>query len=163
MEQEHILAVVQSDLQYICALRQILELRGFGSVSIARNSEEALLYLRGVGIYADRSKYPIPSAIILDSENRDHADLDVLAWAREREAYRHTPMVMLCDAEPILTHASCAIDENCFLVDRRDLHELASILQTLENRPIPGSFESRLSESSSLPLMERPSHPIFAR
>ena len=39
MSVQHILAVVQSDLQYICSLRRVLETNGFPSVTIARNSQ----------------------------------------------------------------------------------------------------------------------------
>ena len=62
---QHILAIVQHDLQLIFLLRRCLENHGYPSFSVARNRDEAILYLRGVGIYGNRFKYPLPAALIL--------------------------------------------------------------------------------------------------
>jgi DNA-binding response OmpR family regulator len=127
----HILAVVQSDLQLIGSLRRILPDNGFPSLTIARNSQEAILYLRGVGIYQNRVRYPVPSAIILDSQNPEGVDLDVLAWLRERSAFMATPVIFLCAESHSATHVVCALDPDSYLVDRANFDELIYTLRTL--------------------------------
>jgi CheY-like chemotaxis protein len=137
MRRQRYLAVVQSDLQFICSLRDALEGRGRADLSIARNSQEAILYLRGVGIYTDRRRYPLPDAVLLDCENPDGEDLEVLAWMREQPDFWRTPVVMLCREEHQL-HVTCALDEACLIVDRRDFGELVEAtasLRPLEMRP----------------------------
>src|SRR5688572_32387508 len=96
MISRHILAAVQSDLQLICALRRVLEENGFSSLTVARNSQEAILYLRGIGIYQNRIRYPLPAVVILDSQNPEGVDLEVLAWMRERTAFDALPVIFLC-------------------------------------------------------------------
>jgi CheY-like chemotaxis protein len=133
--QQRFLAVVQSDLQFICSMRDALEGSALGALSIARNSQEAILYLRGVGIYTDRQRYPLPDAVLLDCDNPDGEDLEVLAWMREQPDFCRTPVVMLCREEHQL-HVSCALDEACLLVDRRDLRELAEVLASFRGLEI---------------------------
>lgn len=124
MQRQNILAVIQGDLQLICGLRRELEASGFPSLSIARNSEEAVLYLRGVGIYSDRSKYPLPSLLILDCDNDDGSDLLVLSWVREQPEFHDLPVILLCDVRRDSHHVSCALDQFCFLLERDSLDEV---------------------------------------
>src|SRR5688572_33446614 len=110
MISRHILAAVQSDLQLICSLRRVLEENGFPSLTVARNSQEAILYLRGIGIYQNRVRYPVPSVVILDSLNPDGVDLEVLAWLRERTAFMAVPVIFLCAESHAARHVACALD-----------------------------------------------------
>jgi CheY-like chemotaxis protein len=54
-------------------------------LKIARYGNEAVLYLKGVGIYADRSTYPLPRVIVLDLDLPDGSALAVLGWIRQQE------------------------------------------------------------------------------
>lgn len=131
MASRHILAVVQRDLQLICALRSVLEENGFLSLTVARNSEEAILYMRGVGIYQDRSRHPLPSVAILDSQNPESVDLEVLAWMRERHAFSALPVIFLCEESHSSAHVGCALDPASFIVDRANFEDLLDALRNL--------------------------------
>ena len=130
MGPNHILAVVQSDLQLICSLRGFLENNGYPSVTVARNSQESILYLRGVGIYADRFRYPLPSLLILDSLNPDGGDLEVLGWVRGKSSFVHLPVVILCAEKHSPAHVTCMLDPDSFIVDRGNFDELLDALHT---------------------------------
>lgn len=131
MSFQHILAVVQSDLQYICSLRRVLELKGFPSVAIARNSQEAILYLRGVGIYEDRTRHPLPSVVILDSLNVDGGDLEVLGWLRDNMPIQNIPVIFLCSQQHNHAHLTCALDPISFIVERDNFDDLADTLHNI--------------------------------
>lgn len=125
---QHILAIVQSDLQLIFTLRRSLESNGYLSHSVARNSQEAILYLRGVGIYEDRLRHPFLSVLILDAANKDSTDLEVLAWVRERPEYARLPVIILCTERHAHMHINCMLDSSSFMVDRTDLEDLLDAL-----------------------------------
>ena len=131
MTSRHILAVVQRDLQLISALRRVLGENGFPSLTVARNSQEAILYMRGVGIYQDRSRYPLPSVAILDSQNPESVDLEVLAWMRERSAFSALPIIFLCKESHSLAHVGCALDPASYIVDRANFEDLLDALRNL--------------------------------
>lgn len=128
----HILAIVQSDLQLICTLRRTLELNGYPNVSVARNSQEAILYLRGVGVYENRVRFPMPSVIILDSQNPDSVDLEVLAWIRERQRFSDLPVIILCTEKHAPVHATCTLDPSSFFVERGNQIDLLDALHLIE-------------------------------
>ncbi|MGZ8901371.1 MAG: hypothetical protein ACXW3Z_14875 [Limisphaerales bacterium] len=135
----HILAVVQSDLQLICSLRAFLDTNGYPSVTVARNSQESILYLRGVGIYADRYRYPLPSLLILDSLNPDGSDLEVLGWARGHPSFIRLPVLILCVEKHSPVHVTRMLDSACFIVDRGNFNELLDALHTT-SRHLQPSF-----------------------
>ena len=147
MASRHILAVVQSDLQLIGSLRRRLEENGFPSLTVARNSQEAILYLRGIGIYQDRMRYPLPSVVILDSQNPDGVDLEVLGWMRERQGgpFETLPVIFLSAESHSFVHVACALDPAAFFVDRANLGDLLDALHTLlgsESLAVMGTFNS---------------------
>jgi CheY-like chemotaxis protein len=133
MASQQILAVVQSDLQLISSLRSFLEANSF-SVTVARNSQEAILYLRGVGIYANRFRYPQPSVVILDSLNPGGADLEVLAWIRNNAEFADMPALILCTERHSPQHVTCLLDPNSFVVDRADFSDLLDALRLIDQR-----------------------------
>lgn len=122
---------MQNDLQMIFALRRFLESVGFPSLSVARNEQEAVLYLRGVGVYENRLKYPTPSILVLDSDSRDGCDLEVLAWVRTHPGYANLPVIFLCRDNNLYLRTTSALDDHCFLVDRANFKELADALKII--------------------------------
>src|SRR4051812_42410330 len=53
-------------------------------LKIARYGTEAVLYFKGVGIYANRNVYPLPKVVILDLDLPDGSPLAVLGWLRQQ-------------------------------------------------------------------------------
>ena len=140
MAPTHILAVVQSDLQLICSLRTFLEASGYPSVTVARNSQEAILYLRGVGIYSDRSRYPLPSLLVLDSLNPDGSDLEVLGWIREHSGFSTIPVLILCAEKHSPLHVTCMLDSASFIVDRTNFNDLLDAMRNAASGKLHSAF-----------------------
>ena len=64
-------------------------------VLFVEDGAEALDYLRGKGIFANRSMYPSPGLVFLDINLPKVGGLDVLASIRDDAELRDTPVVML--------------------------------------------------------------------
>jgi len=60
-----------------------------------RNGEEAIAYLKGVGPWSDRSKFPLPVAVLLDLNMPKKNGYDVLTWVRTQSALKHLPVYIL--------------------------------------------------------------------
>src|SRR5690242_5178071 len=64
-------------------------------VQWARDGLEAIAYLNGDGVHADRSKYPFPEVLILDLKMPRMGGLELLAWIREHPEYRIIPTIIM--------------------------------------------------------------------
>lgn len=64
------------------------------SLQIAATGSEAIDYLSGTGVYADRTAHPLPTIILLDINLPGISGFDVLKWLREQPQYTQLPVIM---------------------------------------------------------------------
>lgn len=69
------------------------------SLHIVSNGEEAVGYLAGTGIYADRTGHPLPDLIFLDITLPRRSGHEVLEWIRAQPSFKALPVVMLSGSE----------------------------------------------------------------
>lgn len=62
---------------------------------VVRNGEQAIQYLSGQGIYADRRRYPNPCLLLLDLKMPVRSGFDVLEWLQHLPKARDFPVVVL--------------------------------------------------------------------
>jgi CheY-like chemotaxis protein len=65
------------------------------SLQTVNNGEEAIAYLEGEGIYADRGKYPVPNVLLLDLKMPKKDGFEVLRFAGTRPEYKYLWMIVL--------------------------------------------------------------------
>jgi CheY-like chemotaxis protein len=65
--------------------------------------EEAISYLTGQGIYADRAAFPVPFAVILDLRLPGGSGLDVLKWIRSQSHLKDLLVIVLTGSERTTT------------------------------------------------------------
>jgi CheY-like chemotaxis protein len=63
------------------------------------DGDEAMAYLNGVGVYADRGSYPMPGLILLDLKMPRATGLEILKWIREHPECGRLPVVVLSGSE----------------------------------------------------------------
>ena len=61
----------------------------------ATGGEEAIAYLAGEGVYADRVRHPIPGFVLLDLQLPGKHGFDVLRWLSNHAALRQLVVVVL--------------------------------------------------------------------
>ena len=84
-EENSVVFVVENSAEYMYQLEQAFRRADVPlSLKIARYGNEAILYLKGVGIYGDRTNYPLPRVILLDLDLPDGSPLAVLGWIRQQ-------------------------------------------------------------------------------
>src|SRR5215510_8557278 len=130
MKQSSVILLVENDKDYIYLLEQAFRKANIRNpLKIARYGNEAILYLRGVGIYADRRNYPLPRLILLDMTNPDGSSMAVLGWIREQAQFASVPILVLA-AENQDKEVQRAFDRgaNAYLVKRDKLLELTSVV-----------------------------------
>jgi CheY-like chemotaxis protein len=86
--------VVENSADYMYELEKAFRRAALPiDLKIARYGNEAVLYLKGVGIYGDRTTYPLPKVVLLDLDLPDGSPLAVLGWIRQQTELVGVPVL----------------------------------------------------------------------
>jgi CheY-like chemotaxis protein len=145
--------LIENDKDFIYRLEQAFRRANIRNpVKTARYGDEAILYLKGVGIYQDRRTYPIPSLVILDMTNPDGSSMGVLSWLQEQPDFGDVPILVLTDGEPgYQLRELLDAGANAFVISRNDLDDLVRTIMNLEllNLERRASFECKTRRTTS--------------
>lgn len=77
-------------------LSTVFDRAGLGQpLRFARDGDQAIAYLRGDGVHADRTRFPVPAALLLDLQPSDATGLTVLAWVNQQPLLRSLRIYVL--------------------------------------------------------------------
>ena len=62
---------------------------------VVSNGEQAILYLKGEGLYSDRARFPFPKLVFLDIQMPIKNGLEVLAWMKRQPGLQKLPVIVL--------------------------------------------------------------------
>jgi DNA-binding response OmpR family regulator len=134
MKRDGVIFLLENSTDYLFQLDQgFRRSHIFNPLRVARYGNEAILYLKGVGIYSDRTHYPLPELIIIDLALPDGSGMAVLGWIRRQEEFNHVPVIILVDPGQNKTLQD-AFDKgaNAYYVKRDDFDSLARMVRCLE-------------------------------
>ena len=105
-----------------------------GPFVVVTDGEQAVNYLNGTGVYADRTTYPLPGLMLLDIKLPRKSGLEVLSWARSQPALRRLPIVMVTASDQQKDiDAAYELGANSYLVKPNNLDLLADMVKLLHN------------------------------
>ncbi len=90
-----ILLVDDNRMDVELAMDAFKEVRLANQIEIASNGQQALDYLLGIGVYADRARFPYPDLILLDLKMPGMDGFDVLKKIKETPRIKRLPVVIL--------------------------------------------------------------------
>lgn len=91
----HILLVDDNRMDVELTLDAFREAALTSTIHVAHNGQEALDYLFGHGVYADRQAHPLPSLILLDLKMPGIDGFEVLRQVKVAPLLKRLPVVML--------------------------------------------------------------------
>ncbi len=134
MKRDGVIFLLENSTDYLFLLDQgFRRAQIINPLRVARYGNEAILYLKGVGIYSDRTHYPLPELIIIDLALPDGSGLAVLGWIRRQAEFNHVPVIILVDGDDH-KNAQQAFDKgaNAYYLKRDDFDGLARMVRGLE-------------------------------
>lgn len=94
------------------------------------NGDEAINYLAGQGIYANRELHPMPVLVLLDLKLPRKSGLEVLEWIRKQPNLVGLPVFMLTSSqESTDLDRAYALGANSYLVKSVDLTEMRRLVK----------------------------------
>ena len=96
---------------------------------VVTDGEQALAYLNGTGVYADRDIYPFPIAVFLDLKLPRIDGLEVLASIRQNPQLRHLHVdVLSASARSADVEKAIGLGANSYIVKPSRVEELVEML-----------------------------------
>jgi len=129
------------------------------------DGEEAIAYLSGDGHYADRSKFPIPSLLLLDLKMPRIDGLEVLGWIRNSPEWRYLPITVLTSSGHARdVDAALRLGANSFLVKPHGLSEFFAAIKELSEHwlksvTLPQFSPDSLPRVNTMPQVPAPAPP----
>jgi len=129
----HILIADDSE-DDIALLRHALKRAGIPNpVHACRDGQEALDYLKGDGIYADRIKHPFPRMLILDLKMPNLTGLEVLRWVKEHPECCVIPTIIVTNSrEPQDVREAYTLGANAYFVKPSKLEDTQNLFKNLQ-------------------------------
>jgi CheY-like chemotaxis protein len=117
-------------------------------LQVVSTGEEAILYLRGDGPYANRDEFPLPALVLLDLKLPLKDGFEVLRWIRAQPIMRALRVVVLTSSERFEDlDRACRLGANSILVKPQEFSRLVEVMAALK-----GYWMSL----SAIPLVSRP-------
>ena len=96
------------------------------------DGEEAINYLDGRGIYANRQQYPLPGLLLLDLKLPRKSGMEVLAWLKMQPGLSQLPVVVFTSSrEDTDIQRAYELGANSYLVKPVSFDDLLEMVQTL--------------------------------
>jgi CheY-like chemotaxis protein len=114
--------------------RAFAETKALNPVHAVGNGDEAIRYLSGEGLFADRETHPFPALFLLDLKMPVKDGLEVLRWLHDHpEIPRKLPVVVLSSTElPNETQMAYAMDIQACIVKPLSYAELREKIRILK-------------------------------
>ncbi|MUG98336.1 response regulator [Scytonema sp. UIC 10036] len=69
------------------------------TLKVLEDGDAVIDYLSGIGEYADREQYPLPTLILLDIKLLRRSGLEVLEWIRQQPHLKRLLVIMLTSSD----------------------------------------------------------------
>lgn len=69
------------------------------SLHIVEHGEKAVQYLKGIGVYADRIRHPLPELILSNMKMPRMNGLELLYWMKQQPSLKQIPMVVMSSSD----------------------------------------------------------------
>ena len=136
MPHKHGLLLVDDNPDDVAMIRAALE-RAFidNPLYVVGDGEQAIEYLTGAGVYADRNAHPLPHVMLLDLRMPRMDGFAVLRWVRQSPEFAKLCVVVLTQsASTSDVRAAYALGANSFLVKPTDFDDVIRLMRVFAGR-----------------------------
>jgi CheY-like chemotaxis protein len=117
-----------------------------------RDGLEAVAYLNGDDIYADRQKYPFPEVLLLDLKMPRMTGLELLAWISEHPEYKVIPTIIMTSSRQELDIENAyKLGANTYMTKPISFDQLAQMVKVTHEY---WAISSKPKPRSKLPLKQ---------
>jgi len=130
---DFVVLLVEDDADHVLLIQRAFSKANLvNPLRIVRDGDDAVNYLSGSGPYADRTRHPLPSLILLDLKLPRKSGLEVLEWLRGEPHLKFTPVVILSSsAETADIQRAYVLGVNSYLVKPVNFGDLLEMVKSI--------------------------------
>ena len=99
-------------------------------LQVVTNGEEALDYLEGRGVYADRAKYPLPMVVFLDLNLPKKSGYEVLEYMRQHPVLKKlTIYILSASTRPADVERTALLGANAYFIKPTRIEKLQELVE----------------------------------
>jgi CheY-like chemotaxis protein len=104
------------------------------SIQLVKDGGEAIRYINGEGLYADRRLYPPPTLLLLDLKMPGANGFEVLKWIRSHEAFESLVIVVMSGSrDDGDIQRAYKLGANSYLVKPTKFEDLVRMMESLKD------------------------------
>jgi two-component system response regulator len=133
-DEKYIFLYVEDNPNDVAIVRRTFQKEGSGELQVVSDGQEAIDYLCGHGVYADRKNYPIPHVILLDLKMPRVDGFGFLRWLHDTapEHVKRLPVIAMSTyALPQDVKRACDMGANCYLTKPIDWDQFQEEMELL--------------------------------
>jgi CheY-like chemotaxis protein len=136
MPSKSVILIADDDEDALLLLENAFELAGVSNPRRAvRTGKEAIDYLNGSGIYAEREKYPLPALMLLDLKMPGRDGFEVLKWCRQQKEWAELPIVVMTSSnEDTDIQRAMALGAAAYQIKPMSFEYLVEVVRELRER-----------------------------
>lgn len=126
--------LVEDDLNDIFLVKRAFKLAQVKNpLQVATDGQEAIMYLRGEGKYADRDTFPLPKLIVMDIKMPLRSGFEVLEWVKGNTGpLKRIPIVIVSSSEdPADINRAYELGANAYMVKPVDYKAVEHLFQSI--------------------------------
>ncbi len=134
MPNEPTILLVEDDANDVLLIERAFQKAGLGDrLRVARDGQEAILYLSGQGRFANRKEFPLPFLVLLDLKMPGTDGFEVLQWARAEPDLKRLLIVVFTssDLQADIDRAY-ELGANSYLVKPVEFEHMVHLIQRFE-------------------------------
>lgn len=133
MTEDSAILLVEDNEDDVFLMKHALRTAGVTNpLLVVGDGAKAVDYLAGCGLYADRTKYPLPTVVFLDLKLPFMMGHEVLAWIRQQSALEGLIVLVLTSSdEPSDVRRCYALGANSYLVKPLSARQLLALAKAL--------------------------------
>ncbi|HWY77635.1 MAG TPA: response regulator [Verrucomicrobiae bacterium] len=131
-------------------------------IQVANDGQEAIDYLKGVGKFANRAKFPMPSLILLDLKLPYVMGLDVLKWIRQQPRMALAVVLLTASSEEADIATAYRLGANGYMVKPSEATKLVEMARAIKEFWLThNTLPREAMAESQMPRSVRPAAASF--
>ena len=132
MTPKTILYVEDSEVDAYFVRRTLTALGAPATLHLVERGDDAINYLAGTGMFADRERHPLPAMVLLDLWLPGQQGFEVLEWIRGQSQFQSLPVVIFTASDLDSDRENAQrLGANDYIVKPNDLSTLPALVSLL--------------------------------